>query len=124
MYPLYDLPRMLSLDFTSDFWFIIITIVYLLISCFTTCVLFHQSSTLILSYLSSSCLISLAIYLSASVCLSSRHDFQCMFMIQIYRYMCAYLRMLLGISSTTCWGVLALLDPHVQVLELGACEFS
>jgi len=86
---------------------------------------FYFTSLLLLSYhtMSSSCLISLAIYLPASVCLSSRHG-SMMFMIRIYRYTCAYFRTSLGISITTCWGVLTPLDPHVQVLEFGACGFS
>jgi len=52
--------------------------------------------------------------LSCSACLCSRYGFQCIFMIQIYRYTCAYLCTPLGISITTCWGVLTLLDPHIQ----------
>ena len=50
MYLLYALPSMLSLDFTSDFWFMSITILYLLTSCFTTRVLFPQSPTVIILY--------------------------------------------------------------------------
>ena len=45
-----------------------------------------------------------------------------MFMIQIYRYTCAYLGSPPGFRITTRRGVLTPLDPHVQVLELGACE--
>ena len=69
-------------------------------------------------------MISLAIYLLAPVCLCPRHDFLCMFMIQFYRYTCAHFCTPSGIHITTCWGVLTPLDPHVQVLELGARGFS
>ena len=58
------------------------------------------------------------------VCLCSRHDFQCMFMFWIYQYTCAYLCTPPGIRITTCRGVLTPMDPHVQVSELEACEFS
>ena len=58
------------------------------------------------------------------VCLYSQHDFQCMFMIQIYRYTCAYLRTPFGIRITTHQRVLTPLDPHVQISELRACRFS
>ena len=50
--------------------------------------------------------------------------FSMMFMIQIYRYTCAYLYSPSGFCITTRRGVLTPLDPHVQVLELGACGFS
>ena len=50
VYPLYALLSMLSSGFISDFQFMIIAILYLLSSCFTTCVLFHMSLALILSY--------------------------------------------------------------------------
>ena len=59
------------------------------------------------------CLISITVSLPALACLCSRHDFQYMFMIQIYRYMCAYLRTPLGIRNTTRLGVLTLMDSHV-----------
>ena len=87
---------------------------------------FYSTSLLLLSYhtMSSSCLISIVVYLLAPACLCSRHGFQCMFMIRIYRYTCAYLCSLLGIRITTRRGVLTPLDPHVQVLEFGACGFS
>jgi len=64
---------------------------------------FYSISFLPLSYytMSISCLISLAIYLLASVCLCSRHSFQCMFMIQIYRYTCVYLCTPFDISIST-----------------------
>jgi len=54
------------------------------------------------------------------------HDtvFNAYLWIQIYRYTSSYLCMPLGIRNTTRWGVLTLLNPHVQVLELEACEFS
>ena len=43
-------PQLLSSDFTSDFWFMSITILHLLTSCFTTRVLFHQSPAVIILY--------------------------------------------------------------------------
>ena len=70
------------------------------------------------------CLMSFAIYPPVSACMFSRHGFQCMFIIQIYRYTSVYLCMPLGISITTRRGVLTPLNPHVQVSELGACGFS
>ena len=75
----------------------------------------YSTSLLLLSYhiRSISCLISPAIYPPGSVCLCSRHSFQCMFMFQIYRYTCAYLCTPLGIRITTRRGVLTPLDPHV-----------
>jgi len=86
----------------------------------------YSTSLLPLSYYTMSIpyLISLAIYLPASACLCSRHYFQCIIMIQFYRYMWAYLCTPLGIRITTRRGVLTPLDPHVQVLELRACGFS
>jgi len=87
---------------------------------------FYSTSLLLLSYYSMSIpyLISLAIYLLALVCLCSWHGFQCMFMIQIYRYTCAYLCTPFGISITARWRILTPLDPHVQVSEIGAYGFS
>ena len=69
---------------TSDFRFMIISILYLLTSDFITCILFHQSPTLILLYhvyslLDVTCYISLV-----PVCMYSQHDFLDMFMIRIY----------------------------------------
>ena len=71
--------------------------------------LVFYSSLLLLSYhtMSIPCLISITIYLHALSCLCSRHDFQCMFMTQIYRYTCAYLCSPLGIYITTRQGVLS-----------------
>jgi len=46
----------------------IITILYLLTSCFTTCVLFHQSPTLILSYHDYS-LLDITCYISTYFCM-------------------------------------------------------
>ena len=88
--------------------------------------MFYSTSLLLLSYhtMSISCLISIIVYLLAPACLCPRHSFQCMFMIRIYRYMCAYLSTPSGIRITTRRGVLTPLDPHVQVLELGTCGFS
>jgi len=70
------------------------------------------------------CLISIVVYLLDPACLCSRHDFQCMFMIRIYRYTCAYLYSSSGFRITTRRGVLTPLNPHVQILELRACGFS
>jgi len=80
MYPLYALPSMLSSDFTSDFQFMIITILYLLTSCFTTCNLFHQSPTLVLSY-HKYFLLDITCYISTFFCMLvlmtqfSMHDY-------------------------------------------------
>jgi len=68
MYPLYALPSMLSSGFTSDFRFMSITILYLLTSYFTTCILFHQSPALILSYHEYS-LLDIACYIFARFCM-------------------------------------------------------
>jgi len=103
---------------------IIIIILLMFTSWLTTCVLFHQSPVLIILYHACSCLISLTISLPTPVCMCSRHDFQCMFMIQIYRYTCTYPYTPLDIQHTTRWRVLTPLDLHVQILELGAFEFS
>ena len=69
--------------------------------------MFYSTSLLLSSYYTMHilCLISLAIFLLAPVCLCSRHGFQYLFMIQIYRYMCAYPCTPLGIHHTTRWGV-------------------
>ena len=77
--------------------------------------MFYSTSLLLLSYYTwvFPCLISLAIYLLTFVCLCSWHDFQCLFMIQIYRYTCAWPCTPFGFSITTRWGVLTPLDPHV-----------
>jgi len=55
----------------------------------------------------------------ASYCFCS-HDtvFDAYFLIQIYRYTCAYLCMPLGTHLATHWGVfLTLLDLHIQILK-------
>ena len=54
--------------------------------------LYFSSRYFPLSYhtMSILCLISLVMYLLASACLCSRHGFQCMLMIQFYRYTYAY----------------------------------
>ena len=82
----------------------------------TLLLVFYSTSLLLLSYytMNISCLVSLAIYLPASVCLCSRHNFQCIFMIRIYRYTYAYPYTPFGISITTRRGVLTPLDPHVR----------
>jgi len=87
---------------------------------------FYSTSPLLLSYYTICILylISLAISLLAPVYQCSWHSFQCMFMIQIYRYTFAYLCIPFGISITTHWGVLTPLDPYVQVAELRACGLS
>ena len=54
--------------FTSDSWFMSITILYLLISYFTTCVLFHQSPALMLSYHEYS-LLDITCYISTYFCM-------------------------------------------------------
>ena len=63
----------------------------------------------------------LYIYLLLQAC---SYDMVFMFMIRIYRYTCAYPYSPSGFRITTRRGVLTPLDPHVQVLELGACGFS
>ena len=54
---------------------------------------FYSTSLLLLAYHTMNILylISIVVYLLAPTCLCSWHGFQCMFMIQIYRYTCAYL---------------------------------
>ena len=117
---LYSLPSMLS----SNFWFMTVIILSRFTSCLTTCVLFHQSPTLILSYHEYS-LLDITYYISTYFCMPvlttrfSMHVYN-----SDYRYTCAYLRTPLGISITIRRGVLTLLDPHVQVSELGAYGFS
>jgi len=120
---LYGLPSLLSSGFTSDFWFMIIIILYCLHPALP--LVFYSTSLLLLSYYTMCIfyLISLAIYLHALVCLCSRHNFQCMFIFLIYRYTYVYLCTSFGIRITPRWGVLTPLDPHVQVSELRACEF-
>ena len=65
---------------------------------------------------------SLVIYLL--ICSCSRLGFQCMIMIRFYGYTCAYPGSPLGFASLLAWGVLTPLDSHVQVLELGASQYS
>ena len=121
MEPLYAWPSLLPSSFTMDFQFYD----YYHINCSYPALsfVFYSTSLLFLSYhtMSTSCLISLVIYLLAPASLCLRHGFQCMIMIRFYRYTCAHPCTLFGIRTTTCWGVLTPLDPHVQVLELGAC---
>ena len=101
MDPLYALPSLLLLGFTSDFRFY--DYYHISYSYPVLLPMFHSISLLLLSYhsMSSSCLISLVIYLPAYTCLCSRHGFQCMIMIRFYRYTCAYLCSPLGIRTTT-----------------------
>ena len=47
----------------------------------------------------------------------------CYFDLDLSIHMC-FPCTLLGIRHTTRWGVLTPLNPHVQILELGACGFS
>ena len=70
---------------------------------------FYSTCLLLLSYhtMNNPCLIPFVVYLHAPACLCSRHGFQCMFIIQIYRYTCAYLCLPLGICITTRQGVLS-----------------
>ena len=90
MYPLYIFLCLLPSGFTSDFrfydyYYIIAAYIILYHLCFIAPVSYsYLINTMCIPYL-----ISLAIYLTASVCLCSQHDFQCMFMSQIYRYTCA-----------------------------------
>jgi len=114
---LYALPSLLPSDFILDFWFMIITILYMLTSCFTTYVLFHQSPALILSYheyslLDITCCIYLLLYAYA-------HDT----IFNAYLWFgfidtCVLIFTLLGISITTRRGVLTPLDSHVQSRSL------
>ena len=69
----------------------------------------YSTGVLFLSYfvMHVPCSISLAISRVDPVCLCSRHGSQCMFMIQIYRYTCAYLCSPVGIRITTRRGVLS-----------------
>ena len=123
MYPLYVLPCLLLSGFTSDFWFDVcyITAAYILL---------YQSCSippLSCSRLIISCVFPTWYHLHISTCsymlvLTTRFSMQ--FMIWIYRYTCVWSCTPFGISITTRWGVLTLLDPHVQVSEFGACRFS
>ena len=102
-----------------------IIILELLISCFTTCVLFHQSPALIVLYHACSLLVITYISLPALVCLYSQHGFQYMLFwfgyidtrVLILARHLAYTIPLTGEFLTT-------LDPHVQISEFGACGFS
>ena len=119
------LPYLLSLGFTLDFRFIIIILYY---NCLHPALplVFYSTSLLLFSYYTMHvlCLWSFTNSLLAPVCLCSWYGFQYMFMIRIYRYASAYLCTPLDIRITTRWEVLTPLDPHVQVLDLGACGFS
>ena len=68
---------------------------------YSTRLLLLSDHTMSLPYL-----ISFAVYLLTSACLCSRRDFQCMFMIRIYQYTCAYPCLPFGIHHTTHSGVL------------------
>jgi len=82
------LPSMLSSDFTMDFRFMIITILYLLTSYFTTCVLFRQSPALILSY-HEYFLLDITYYISTCFCMLvlttrfSMHDYDSVLSIHV-----------------------------------------
>jgi len=108
------------------FGFSVLWLLYYICSYSVFPLVFYSTWLLLLSYhtMSNPCLIPFAVYLLAPSCLCLRHDFQCMFMTWIYRYTCAYLSTPSDFHITTRLGVLTPLDPHVQVLELGACAFS
>ena len=83
----------------------------------------HRS--VIWAYITSFIIFTLpAASLPAPACLCLRQGFQCIFMIWIYRYTCAYLCTPLGIRNTSRWGVLTPLDLDVQISELGAYGLS
>ena len=105
MDPLYVLPCLLVSGFTSDFRFYDHYTTHVHILPFHLYSIPHVSCSYLI-ILSLPCLISFAVYLLAPTCLCSRHSFQCMFMIQNYRYTCVYLCSPLGIRITTRRGVL------------------
>ena len=76
--------------FHRDLYRFLVLWLLLYYSCLHTALplVFYSISLLLLFYfiMCIPCLMSLAIYLPAHVCLCSRPSFQCMFMIQIYRY--------------------------------------
>jgi len=96
---------------------IIIIILYIFISCHTTCVLFHWSPALIILYHAYARL-DVAYYLSACSCMPvlmtrfSMHDFD------------SNLSICIRLSLHATWHspfreFLTLLDPHVQIPEFG-----
>ena len=102
----------------------IIIILYLLMSYFSTCILSHLPPALILSYheyslLDINCCISTC---SCILVLTTRFTMH-VYDSDLLIYVCL-LSTPFGIRITTRRGVLTPLDPHVQVLELGACGFS
>ena len=107
--------------FSSDFWFMGITILYLLTSCFTARVLFHQSPTVIILYHTCSLLHINYCISTCSCMLVPTARFSCLWSRFIDTHVLTHARHL-AFASPLAWGVLTPLDPHVQVLELGACE--
>jgi len=102
--------------FYFRFLILLLLLLYMYTFWFTTFILSHWSPALIILY-HACCLLDITtVYfitycpLPAPVCLCSWHDFQCMLIIQIYRYTCAYPCIPLGIHHTTHWRVLAPLD--------------
>ena len=91
----------------SDF---MITILYRLATCFTTCALILRLLLLSPYIIHVPSLILITASLLVPVCWYSRHGFQCIFMTWIYRYTCAYLCSPLGFRITTRRGVLTPLD--------------
>jgi len=124
MYPLYILPCLLPSGFTSDFrfydyYYIIVTYILLYrlysippVSC--PYLLHHEYSLLDIT-----CYISTCSYMLVLTSRFLMHVYD-----SIYRYTCVYLCTPFGISITTRWEVLTPLNPHVQVSEFGASEFS
>ena len=124
MYPLYILPCFLLSGFTSDFQFIIV-ILQLLTSYLTTCVLFHQSPALILLFHVYSLLdITCYLYLFLYACTHDVIFNACLLFGFIDTRVLIYARHLAFASLLTEEFCLTPLNPHVQVSELGACEFS
>ena len=104
LWPLCELPQMLSSGFISDFQFYD----YNAIPVHTCSLPVFKPTCLLFLFdhiMSTSCLISFVIYLPAYACSCSRHSFQYMIMIRFYRYTCAYLARHLAFASPLAWGV-------------------
>jgi len=89
--------------------------------------LFYSISLLLLSYYTMHvfCLISLTISLPAPVCLCSRHGFQyILFWFRFINTRVLILARHLAFTTPLVGEFLTLLDPHVQISELGAYGFS
>ena len=125
MDPLYALPSLFLLGFTSDFRFY--DYYHISYSYPVLLSMFYSISLLLLSYhsMSSSCLMSLVIYLPAYTCLCSRHGFQFHdydSVLSIHLYLSQHaIRLLYHHSPGEFY--LTPLDSHVQVMELGARGF-